>query len=94
VLSHRAFWLFPIALVVLGSLAVAPAALDRISSGSIDPAAHHWSRFFTMSFAFSLALILTSVRLVDITLDLMAGRVAYLRSGSTDTAPPTVGSGP
>ena len=81
VLSHRAFWLFPIALVVLGSLAVAPAALDRISTGFIDPAAHHWSRFFAMSFAFSLALILASARLVNITLDLMAERVAFLQSG-------------
>ena len=81
VLSHRAFWLFPIALVVLGSLAVAPAALDRIATGFIDPATHHWSRFFAMSFAFSLALILASARLVNITLDLMAERVAFLRSG-------------
>jgi len=81
VLSHRAFWLVPIALVVLGSLAVAPAALDRIATGFIDPATHHWSRFFAMSFAFSLALILASARLVNITLDLMAERVAFLRSG-------------
>ena len=80
-LSHRAFWLVPIGLVVLGSLAVAPAALDRIETGFIDPATHHWSRFFAMSFAFSLALILASARLVDITLDLMAERVAFLRSG-------------
>ena len=79
-LSHRAFWLVPIGLVVLGSLAVAPAALDRIETGFIDPATHHWSRFFAMSFAFSLALILASARLVDITLDLMAKRVAFLRS--------------
>lgn len=95
VLSHRAFWLLPIALGVLGSLAVAPAALDRISTGFIDPAAHHWSRFFAMSFAFSIAFILAAARLVDITLDLMAGRVAFLRSGgamSSDTASPPDGS--
>jgi hypothetical protein len=42
-----------------------------------------------MSFAFSVALILTSVRLIDITLDLLAARVAFFRSGviiASDTA--------
>jgi glycosyltransferase involved in cell wall biosynthesis len=81
VLSHRAFWLLPIALIALGSLAVAPAATDRIRTGFIDPAAHHWSRFFAMSFAYSVAFILASARLVDITLDLLAERVTFLRSG-------------
>lgn len=91
VLSHWAFWLFPAALVALGTLAVAPAAVDRIATGYIDPATHHWSRFFAMAFAYSLAFILASARLVDITLDLMAGRVAFLRSGvaiSSETPAP------
>jgi glycosyltransferase involved in cell wall biosynthesis len=89
VLSHRGFWLVPSALVALGSAVVAPAALDRIATGFIDPATHHWSRFFAMSFAFSLAFILASARLINITLDLLAERVAFLRSGvgiSSDTA--------
>ena len=90
VLSHRAFWLIPLTLVALGVLAVAPAALDRIATGFIDPAAHHWSRFFAMSFTFSLAFILASARLVNITLDLLAERVAFLRSGvSISSEPPT-----
>jgi glycosyltransferase involved in cell wall biosynthesis len=94
-LSHRAFWLIPLALVALGSLAVAPAALDRISTGFIDPDAHHWSGFFAMSTAFSLAFILASARLVDITLDLMAGRVAFLRSGvSISSETPSSSSSP
>lgn len=80
-LSHRAFWLLPLGLIALGTLAVAPAATDRIITGYIDPAAHHWSRFFAMSFAFSLAFILTAARLVDITLDLLADRVTFLKSG-------------
>lgn len=88
VLSHRAFWLIPLALVTLGILAVAPAALDRIATGFIDPKAHHWSRFFAMSFAFSLAFILASARLVNITLDLMAERVAFLRSGVSISSEP------
>jgi glycosyltransferase involved in cell wall biosynthesis len=80
-LSHRAFWLVPFALIVLGTLAIAPAALDYAGTGHIDPATHHWSRFFAMSFAFSVAFILASARLLDITLDLLAERVAFLKSG-------------
>jgi hypothetical protein len=89
VLSHRAFWLLPLGLIALGSLAIAPAAADRIITGFIDPTTHHWSRFFAMSFAFSLAFILASARLVDITLDLLSARVTFLKSGvaiSSDTA--------
>jgi hypothetical protein len=81
VLSHPLFWLLPAALIILGGLAIAPAALDYVRTGHIDPARHHWSRFFAMSFAFSLAFILASARLLDITLDLLADRVAFLKSG-------------
>jgi hypothetical protein len=47
-----------------------------------------------MSFAFSVALILASARLVDITLNLMAERVAFLRSGmaASPDLPSTRGS--
>jgi glycosyltransferase involved in cell wall biosynthesis len=95
-LSHRTFWLIPFVLIVLGALAVAPAAIDYAGTGHIDPATHHWSRFFAMSFAFSLAFILTSARLLDITLDLLADRVTYLKSGvaisSDAAAPPSRGA--
>jgi glycosyltransferase involved in cell wall biosynthesis len=95
-LSHRAFWLVPFILIALGALAIAPAAVDYLGTGHIDPAAHHWSRFFAMSFAFSLAFILTSARLLDITLDLLADRVTFLKSGaaiSSEAAPkPSRGS--
>jgi len=92
VLSHRLFWLVPVALILLGTLAIAPAALDYVRTGHIDPAAHHWSRFFAMSFAFSLAFILASARLLDITLNLLADRVAFLKSGiaiSSENPPPS-----
>jgi glycosyltransferase involved in cell wall biosynthesis len=90
-LSHRAFWLVPFALISLGALAIAPSAIDYAGTGHIDPATHHWSRFFAMSFAFSVAFILASARLLDITLDLLADRVAYLKSGvaiSSEAAAP------
>ena len=65
----------------MGTLIIAPAAVDYVRTGHVDPAVHHWSRFFAMSFAFSLAFILSSARLLDITLDLLADRVTFLRSG-------------
>jgi glycosyltransferase involved in cell wall biosynthesis len=80
-LSHKVFWFVPLGLMVLGTLAVAPAAVDYVGTGIIDPAKHHWSRFFAMSFAFSLAFILASARLVDITLNLLADRITFLKSG-------------
>lgn len=78
-LAHRWFWLMPALLVVAGTLVIGPAAVDYMRTGHVEPATHHWSRFFAMSFAYSLALILTATRLVDITLDLLIERLAYLR---------------
>ena len=78
-LAHKWFWLMPSLLVVAGTVAVIPAAIDYVRTGSVEPATHHWSRFFAMSFGYSLALIMTATRLVDITLDLLIDRLAYLR---------------
>ena len=57
-----------------------PALFDYLATGRVEPRVHHWSRFFAMSTAFSLAFILTATRLLDITLDLLADRLEYLRS--------------
>lgn len=78
-LAHRWFWLLPLALIAVGTIAIGPATLDYARTGHIDPSSHHWSRFFTMAFAYSAAFILATTRLVDITLDLLIERVAYLR---------------
>lgn len=78
-LAHRWFWLAPSLLIVAGTIAIVPAAIDYVRTGHVEPATHHWSRFFAMSFAYSLALILAATRLVDITLDLLIERLAYLR---------------
>jgi len=82
-LAHRFFWLLPLALVVIGTVAIGSATIDYVRFGRIDPESHHWSRFFTMSFAYSCAFILAITRLVDITLDLLIDRVAYLREHFT-----------
>jgi glycosyltransferase involved in cell wall biosynthesis len=78
-LAHRWFWLLPLALVVLGTIAIGPATVDYVRTGKLEPATHHWSRFFVMSFAYSLAFIIASARLLDITLDLVTERVVYMR---------------
>ena len=78
-LAHRWFWLIPSLLVLAGTVAVGPAAIDYMRTGHVEPATHHLSRFLAMSFAYSLALILAATRLVDITLDLFNERLAYLR---------------
>ena len=77
--AHRWFWLVPVALIVAGSLSIGPAAWDYLKTGEVKPASHHWSRFFAMSFAYSIAFILSATRLVDITLDLLVERVRYLQ---------------
>ena len=79
-LAHRWFWLVPVALIAAGTLAVGPATIDYIRTGKVEPASHHWSRFFAMSFAYSIAFILSATRLVDITLDLLVDRLRYLRA--------------
>jgi glycosyltransferase involved in cell wall biosynthesis len=85
-LSHPAFWIVPFGLAALGSWAIAPAALDYFRTGLVDPATHHWSRFLAMSFSFSVAFVLAAARLVDITLDLLGDRLAYLKLQSLQGA--------
>ncbi|HZR26883.1 MAG TPA: glycosyltransferase family 2 protein [Vicinamibacterales bacterium] len=82
-LAHRWFWLLPLALIAVGTIAIGSATIDYLRDGRIDTESHHWSRFFTMSFAYSCAFILAITRLVDITLDLLIDRVAYLREHFT-----------
>ncbi len=80
-------WIVPAGLAAVGTWSIAPAALDYFRTGVVDAATHHWSRFMTMSFAFSIAFVLAAARLVDITLDLLADRLAYLRPQSAQDRP-------
>jgi glycosyltransferase involved in cell wall biosynthesis len=81
-LGSRYFWLVPLSLIGLGIVAIWPALVDYLRTGRVDPRVHHWSRFFAMSTAFALAFILIATRLLDITLDLLADRLEYLRAGA------------
>jgi len=80
VLGHRYFLALPLGLIALGAGVIVPALVDYLATGRVEPRVHHWSRFFAMSTAFSLAFILTATRLLDITLDLLADRLEYLRA--------------
>lgn len=82
-LSHHYFLALPAGLIAAGIIFITPALLDYIATGRVEPRVHHWSRFFGMSTAFSLAFILTATRLLDITLDLLADRLDYLRAGQS-----------
>lgn len=90
-LAYRWFWFAPLGLIVAGTVAIWPAMIDYLRTGTVDPSTHHWSRFFAMSFAYSIAFILVATRLVDITLDLLVDRVAYLRQpDDAGRTPPSV----
>jgi hypothetical protein len=62
--------------VGVGAFLVAPSVVELVRTGSTY---EHWSRFIAMSCLFSCALILVVAKLVDLSLDLLAARVAYLR---------------
>lgn len=79
-IGHRYFWSVPLSLIALGAVAIAPALVDYLMTGRVEPRVHHWSRFFAMATAFALAFILIVTRLLDITLDLLADRLEYLRT--------------
>ncbi|MDY7092557.1 MAG: glycosyltransferase family 2 protein [Acidobacteriota bacterium] len=61
-------------LVVAGSALVLPGLLQWIERGSVY---EHWSRFIATSFLFSAAAILVVTRVMDFSLDLIQGWMAY-----------------
>ena len=65
----------PLALLFAGGLLVLPSAVELVETGGTY---EHWSRFIVMSSCFSVAFVLAVTRLVVITVDLVAERVAYL----------------
>jgi hypothetical protein len=74
------FWTLPAALLLIGGGLVMPSFIELVRSGSTY---EHWSRFIAMSCLASCALILVVARIFDYCLDLLAARVAYLRSASS-----------
>ena len=76
-LSSRLFWLAPLALMTAGGLLVLPSFRELVATGATY---EHWSRFIVMSFLFEVAIILVVTRIADLSLGLLAERLAYLGS--------------
>lgn len=74
------FFGLPAALVIGGGLLVLPSFLELVETAHT---AEHWSRFIVMSGCFSVAFLLVVTRLVVLTIDLVAERVAYLAALAT-----------
>ncbi|MCB1056288.1 MAG: glycosyltransferase family 2 protein, partial [Acidobacteria bacterium] len=67
-------WIAVTALVLSGIALVLPGLLQWIERGSVY---EHWSRFIAMSFLLSAAAILVVTRVMDFSLDLIKGWMAY-----------------
>lgn len=67
-------WLAVPLLVICGLALVLPGFFQWIEYGSVY---EHWSRFIATSFLLTVATILTLTRVMDFSLDLIAGWMAY-----------------
>jgi hypothetical protein len=75
----RWFWLVPIAFGLVGGLLVVSSLFDRLTTGMTY---EHWSRYVVMSFCFAVAIILSVTRVIDYVLNLVGGRLEYLKMQS------------
>ena len=71
------FWTTPLLLMLAGGILVLPSFLDLVRTGATY---EHWSRFLAMTFLYTLSLILIVTKAIDYVLDLIAERLAYLKS--------------
>jgi glycosyltransferase involved in cell wall biosynthesis len=70
------FWLAPLALAALGVALVVPSLLELAQTGATY---EHWSRFIAMSFFLSSAFTLVVARVMDHSVNLIAGKLDYAR---------------
>lgn len=88
--AWRGFWLVPLALMGAGIMLVVPSLVQLARTGATY---EHWSRFIAMSFLFEIAFTLIITRVIDYTMHLIAGQLAYLQaqpepaSAALDPAP-------
>jgi len=71
----RWFWVWPLALTVIGGLLVLASVLRWLSTGATY---EHWSRYVVMTFCLSAAVILSVTRGIEYVLSLVAERVRYM----------------
>jgi glycosyltransferase involved in cell wall biosynthesis len=82
----RWFWAAPMGFGLAGSLLVLSSLFDRLTTGMTY---EHWSRYIVMSFCFAVAIILSVTRIIDYVLNLVRGRLDYLKMLTLGTfAPP------
>jgi glycosyltransferase involved in cell wall biosynthesis len=79
------FWTVPIGFCIVGGLLVVSSLFDRLTTGLTY---EHWSRYVVMSFCFAVAIILSGTRIIDYVLNLVAGRVEYMRTLGVSFVPP------
>lgn len=75
--SSPFFWLVPVSLFLIGGALVFPSFIDLIQTGKTN---EHWSRFVAMSTLTLLATILIVTRILVYFLNLVAGRMDFLRN--------------
>jgi len=83
----RWFWAMPIAFYLVGGLLVVSSLFDRLTTGLTY---EHWSRYVVMSFCFAVAMILSVTRITDYVMNLVGGRLNYLKMEKLETSFMTV----
>jgi glycosyltransferase involved in cell wall biosynthesis len=81
VLFARWFWAVPVVLCAAGGALVVPSALELVRTGATYA---HWSRFIAMSFLVSVAIVVAATRIIDLFLDRVAERLAFLKDTAGD----------
>ena len=76
--------LIGVVLVLAGGALVVPSLVELVRTGATY---EHWSRFVTMSFLVSVALVLVVARAIDHVLNLLAARLEYLRRSAAPSGP-------
>jgi glycosyltransferase involved in cell wall biosynthesis len=76
--TSTAFWMAPLASLLIGGLLVVPSFLELVRTGGTY---EHWSRFVAMSFFVEIAFILIVTWTMDYSLGLIAGQLAYTETG-------------
>jgi glycosyltransferase involved in cell wall biosynthesis len=71
------FWMIPVVLLIVGLLFVRTGLWEFLTTGEVH---QHWSRFVAMALCFTVAAVLSATKVVDYGLNLLAERLAYLRS--------------
>lgn len=77
--QSRGFWMVPISFALAGGLLVVSSLFDRLTTGITY---EHWSRYVVMSFCFAVAVILSVTKIIDYVLNLVGGRLDYLKTKS------------